>query len=204
MTGLGGGAGCQPVSAQGPTFAERRAVADLDRHAEAVLIHLDPERVRFVEIERIIFGIARSEDGHRFTRGEHMTADVAFRKQMLPRSQYSPERLLPISDRLAIHLHNDMPDNRRSDPFVGERKVNVGRIAGVELEDRPHRGTHLLALHVGGISGNTQSTESDKGRDDCVISAGATRLRLFRHDADLIAGWVCVNQARPWLMGGNS
>jgi len=130
-----------------------------------------------------------------------MTTHIALRKQMLPRSQYSPKCLLPIPHLLAIYPYNDMPDNRRPDPFIGEGKVNVGRIAAIEFEDRPYRGTHLLALHVGGISGNTQSTESDKGRDDCVISAGATRLRLFRHDADLIADWVCVNQARPSLIG---
>jgi len=200
-TALRGGAWRQPGSVQGPAFAERRGVADLDRHASTVLIHLHPERVRFVEIEQIIFGIARSEDGHRFTRGEHMTPHVALRQQMLPRSQYSPERLLPIPDRLTIHLHNDMPDNRRSDPFVSESKVNVGRIAGVEFQDGPHRGTHLLALHVGGISGHAQSANSHEGCDDCVISAGATRLRLFRHDADLIADWVCVNQAGPSLIG---
>ena len=200
-TGLGRGARCHPATAQGPAFAERRAVADLDRHASTVLIQLHPERVRFVEIERIIFGIVRSKDGHRFTRGQHMTPHVALRTQMLPRSQYSLERLLPIPDRLSIHPYNDIPDNRRSDSFVSEGKVNVGRIAAVEFKDGPHRGTHLLALHVGGISGNTQSTESDKGRDDCVISAGATRLRLFRHDADLIADWVCVNQARPSQIG---
>ncbi len=61
-----------------------------------------------------------------------------------------------------------------------------GRIAAIEFEDGPHRGTHLLALHVGGISGNTQSTESDKGRDDCVISAGATRLLVIRHETTLV------------------
>src|SRR5258705_6475771 len=120
---------------------------------------------------------------------------------MLARPQQLLECLMPVDHRLAIDFHNDMPDNRRSDSFVSEGKVNVGRIAAVEFKDGPHRGTHLLALHVGGISGNTQSTESDKGRDDCVISAGATRLRLFRHDADLIADWVCVNQARPSLIG---
>src|SRR5437660_12528534 len=95
---------------------------------------------------------------------------------MLPRSQYSPECLLPIPHRLAIYPYNDMPDNRRSDPFVGEGKVNVGRIAAVEFEDRPHRGPHFLALHVRGIGENTQSTESDEGRDDCVISAGEPGL----------------------------
>jgi len=84
-----------------------------------------------------------------------MTTHIALRKQMLPRSQYSPKCLLPIPHLLAIYPYNDMPDNRRPDPFVGEGKVNVGRIAAVEFEDRPYRGTHLLALHVGGISGNT-------------------------------------------------
>ena len=98
-----------------------------------------------------------------------------------PRPQYSPECLFPIPHRLAIHFYNDMPDNRRSDPLVGEGKVN-GRIAAIEFEDGPHRGTHLLALHVGGISGNTQSTEPDEGRDDCVISAGATRLLVIRRE----------------------
>src|SRR5437660_7983587 len=87
-TGLGRGARCHPATAQGPAFAERRAVADLDRHASTILIQLHPERVRFVEIERIIFGIVRSKDGHRFTRGQHMTPHVALRTQMLPRSQY--------------------------------------------------------------------------------------------------------------------
>ena len=79
-----------------------------------------------------------------------------------------------------------MPDNRRSDPFVGQGKVNVGRIAAVEFEDGPDRRAHLLALHVSGISGNAQSTESDKGRDDCVISAGATRLLVVRHEPTLV------------------
>jgi hypothetical protein len=60
----------------------------------------------------------------------------------------------------------------------------------------------LLALHVGGVSGNTQSAESDKGRDDCVISAGATRLRLFRHGPTIFAGRLSVNQrSAPRLFG---
>jgi hypothetical protein len=87
-----------------------------------------------------------------------------------------------------------MSENRRSYPFIGEGKVNVGRIAAVEFEDGPHSGTHLLALHVGGIRRNTQSAEADKGRDDCVISAGAARLPVFRHGADHIVGRLSVNQ----------
>ena len=115
-----------------------------------------------------------------------MTAHVALRTQMLPRSQYSLECLLPIPHRLAIHPYNDMADNRRSDPFVGKGKVNVGRIAAVEFEDGPHRGTHLLALHVSGITGHTQSAKSHEGRDHCVISAGATRFLVVRHEPTLV------------------
>src|SRR6266536_4919579 len=123
-----------------------------------------------------------------------MKTHVALRKQMLPRSDYFLECLLPIPHRMPIYHYNDMPDNRRPYPFVGQGKVNVGRIAAVEFEDGPHRRTHLLALHVGGVSGNTQSAESDKGRDDCVISAGATRLLLVRHGADHIVAALSVNQ----------
>jgi hypothetical protein len=121
------------------------------------------------------------------TRGEHIAPHVALRTQMLPRSQYFLEGLPPIPHRLAVYLYNDMPDNRRSDPFVGEGKVNVGRIAAVEFEDWPHRRAHLLALHVGGVPRNAQSQKPNKGRDDCVVSAGAARSPLFRHEADLIA-----------------
>jgi hypothetical protein len=114
---------------------------------------------------------------------------------MLPRSQYSLERLLPTPDRLSIHPYNDILDNRRSDSFVSEGKVNVGRIAAVEFKDGPHCGTHLLALHVGGVTGHTQSAKSDQCCDHCVVSARAARRPLFRHGADLIVGWVCVNHA---------
>ncbi len=88
-----------------------------------------------------------------------------------------------------------MTNDCRSDPFVREGKVNVGRIAAVEFEDGPHRGTHLLALHVSRVTRNTQSQESNKGRDDCVISAGAARFLLFRHGADHMAGRLSVNQS---------
>ena len=186
MTSRRGRARDRAAAAQSPAFAQSGAVTDLDGDAGAIRVQFHPERVGFVEIERLTPGIERSEDGHRFTRGKHMTTHVALRTQMLPRSQYSFERLLPIPDRLSIHPYNDTPDNRRSDSFVSEGKVNVRRIAAVEFKDGPHRGTHLLALHVGGVSGNTQSTESDKRRDDCVISAGATRFLIVRHATTLV------------------
>ena len=117
---------------------------------------------------------------------------------MPTRSEQYLQRFPPILHRLVIHVHDNVANDRRTDPFVGEGKVNVGRIAAVEFEDWPHRRAHLLALHVGGVTGNTQSQKPNKGCDDCVISAGATRLRLFRHDADHIAGRLSVNQSDDW------
>src|SRR5207245_5216484 len=75
--------GCQPASAQGPTFAERRAVADLDRHAKAIPIHLNPERVGSVVSDIVTVGILRGEHGSRFIRREHMAAHVALGIAML-------------------------------------------------------------------------------------------------------------------------
>jgi len=114
-----------------------------------------------------------------------MKTHVALRSQ-IPRSQYSLDCFPPIPYRLAIYHYNDMPDNRRTDSFVGEGKVNVGRIAAVEFENGPDRGTHLLALHVSGVTGHTQSAKSDQGRYDCVISAGSTRFLVVRHEPTLV------------------
>ncbi len=75
--------------------------------------------------------------------------------------------------------------------FVGQRETN-GPVAPIEFEDGPDRSAHLLASHVSGVTGNTQSTESDKRRDDCVISAGPARRLLLRHGADPIAGRLSV------------
>ena len=87
-----------------------------------------------------------------------------------------------------------MSDQRRTDTFVSKRKRNVGRIAAVEFEDWPHRRAHLLALHVGCVSGNTQSQESNKRRDNCVVSAGVAPLLFLRHGAEHIAHGLSVNQ----------
>ena len=84
--------------------------------------------------------------GPRFACGKRMKTHVALQKQMLPRSEYPPECLLPIPHGLPIYHYNDMLDNRRPYPFLGEGIVNVGRIAAVEFKNGPHCGTHLLAL----------------------------------------------------------
>src|SRR5436309_11127339 len=95
---------------------------------------------------------------------------------MLPRSGQLVEHLIPILHWLAIQFHNHMPYNRRADSFVRNGKVNVGTVAAVELQDWPYRRTHLLTLHVGGVTGNTESQESNKRRDDRVIPTGAAPL----------------------------
>ena len=112
---------------------------------------------------------------------------------MPTRSEQYLQRFPPIPNRVVIHLQDDMANDRRTDPFVRERKMDVGRIAAVELKDWPHRRPHLLPLHVSSVTRNTQGQESNKGRDDCIISAGPARRLLFRHRLDRIAGEVSVN-----------
>src|SRR5437667_12784044 len=74
--GLGCRAVRQSASAQSPAFAERGAITDLGRQASAVLIHLYPERVGFVESDRVAVGVAWGKHVHRFTCREHMAAYV--------------------------------------------------------------------------------------------------------------------------------
>jgi hypothetical protein len=81
-------------------------------------------------------------------------------------------------------------------PLIRQSKMNVGRIAAVELKDWPDRGPHLLALHVGGVTGNTQGAEPNKRRDDRVISAGHSRRSFLRHRRDRIVDATSVNQLR--------
>ena len=114
---------------------------------------------------------------------------------MLSRPEQFLHRFIPIFYRLIIHFHYDILDQRRTDTFVSKRKMNVGRVAAVELEDWPYRRTHLLPLHVGGVTGNTESQEPNKRRDHCVVSAGAARLLLLQHGGEHIADAVSVNQA---------
>ena len=76
---------------------------------------------------------------------------------MLSRPEQFLHRFIPIFYRLIIHSYYDMPDQRRTDTFVRKRKMNVGRVAAVELENGPYRRAHLLTLHVGSVPGNTHS-----------------------------------------------
>jgi hypothetical protein len=56
MTGLGRGASGRPTT-QGPAFAERGAITDLERHTFARFAHLDPERVGLVERDWVVFRV---------------------------------------------------------------------------------------------------------------------------------------------------
>ena len=103
---------------------------------------------------------------------------------MLPRSEYFLEHLIPILHRLTIHLYDDISDNRRADSLVRERKVNVGRVTAVEFENGPHRGPHLLALHISGVTGNEERADSDECRNDRAIAKSSARFLLFRHNGD--------------------
>ena len=123
-----------------------------------------------------------------------MTFHVALLTRMFARSKNFFQHLSPIPYWLIIHSYNHITNDRRSDAFVGEGELNWP-IAAAELEDRPHRRAHLLALHVSGVTGNTQSQESDKRSDDYVISNSRAR-RLLRHGADHIAGGMSVNQPK--------
>src|SRR4029453_1240468 len=114
---------------------------------------------------------------------------------MLTRSEQFLHRFTPIFYRLIIHFYYDMPDQRRTDTFVGKRKMNVGRVAAVELEDWPYRCAHLLALHVSGVSSNAHSQKSNKRRNECLVSADSARLLLLRHSAEHIGGALSVNES---------
>src|SRR4030095_11615921 len=141
---------------QSPAFAKRGAVADFDRDAATASIQFCPERIGFVEHDRILSLIMRSEHVHRLTRSKHAIAHVALLARMVSGSKNFFEHLGPIPYRLTIHLQNDMLNNCWSDAFVGEGKSN-GTIAAIEFENWPDGRPHLLPLHVSGVTGNAHS-----------------------------------------------
>jgi len=77
-----------------------------------------------------------------------------------------------------------MADDRRADAFVGQGEANVRCVAAVEFEDGPDRGTHLLALHMSGVTGNEERADSDECRNDRAIAKSSARFLLFRHNGD--------------------
>src|SRR5262249_48704318 len=166
---------------------EGRLVADLDSDSKAILVRLVEEWIASIVIDRLAIGPHRLKNGHRFTGREHMVTHVAFGRVMLARSHQFIEGLLPILHRLVVYSNDHILYDRRARPLVGESEVNIRRIATIELKNRPNRRAHLLALHVGSVSGNTQRQETNESRDDRSISAGRRLRFLFRHGAELIA-----------------
>lgn len=79
------------------------------------------------------------------------------------------ERLGPIADRLPVDRHYDMTDDGGSDSFVLEDQSNLRVIAGAVLEDRPNGRAHLLALDVGGVTGDEKRGNADQRGDDGFV-----------------------------------
>lgn len=104
---------------------------------------------------------------------------------MLPWSEQFLERFVPVDDRLAIHRDPNMPNDRGTHSLIIERETNLRLVAGVVFEDRPHRRPDLLALHVSGVTGKAQRTDSNQRSDDRVVSAGDAGSLLFRHETML-------------------
>ena len=175
------------TSAQSPTFAKRGRITDLDRDVIATGVQFLPERIGSVELKRIAILAVRGEHVPRFARREDMTADIGFLAWMVSRPKNFLEHFVPILHRLIVNFDDDMFNNCRSDAFVGEGELDRS-VAGVEFENRPDSCAHLLALHVGGITGNAQRQKSNQRRDDRIISArAATPCRIFlRHATDRI------------------
>ena len=194
ITGYGRAARCRPACVQRPALTQRGTVTDFDRNAEALRVHLYPGRIGLVEVEWIVGGIARSEDSHRFPRGQDATIHVALRVVRRARAEKLIVHFTPIPDWVVIDLDNNLSYDRGADSLI--RQAQLDRtIATVELENRPDGRAHLLALHVCRIGGNTQSQESYQAHYDCLITNNRSRRLLFRHDADHIAGKVRVNQS---------
>jgi len=152
--GLGRGTRGRSTGVQEPAFSKRGAVTDLNRDAKAVPLHLCPERIGLVVLDRISIRRERSQNVHRFSGREHMVANVMLGSVMLAGSPQFLEYLPPIPHRLAIHLNDHISYDRWTYSFIGESEMNVGRITRIELEDWPNGGAHLLALHIGGVTGN--------------------------------------------------
>ena len=156
MSGLSRGARRHSAGVQTPAFAKCGAVADLDGDMAAPGIQFCPERIGFVERDWVLRLIMRREHADRFTRREYATSHVALLTRMVSGAKNFFEHLGPILHRLTIYLQNDMLNDCRTDALVSEGETNRP-IAAVEFKYWPHRCAHLLALHVGGVTGNTHS-----------------------------------------------
>ena len=89
---------------EGPAFTECGAVTDLDRDTAPILGQFHPERIGFIEGERVVRVIMRSEYVQRFARRENMTVHVALFGRMKSGAKKFFQHFSPILHRLTIPL----------------------------------------------------------------------------------------------------
>ena len=186
MTGLGHCARRQSAGAQSPTFSECRAVADLDRDVAATRVQFCPKRIGFVERDRVLGFIMRSEHVHRFTCREHATAHIALFTRMVSGAKNFFEHLGPILHRLIIHVEDDVLMIAGPTPLLA-RANRIGQLLLSNSRTGQTRRAHLLALHVGSVTGNTHSEQCNEGCDDRFVSGGRARLPFSSGTAPMIS-----------------
>src|SRR4030095_14464003 len=88
---------------EGPAFTECGAVTDLDRDTAPIPVQFHPERIGFIEDERVVRVIMRSEYVQRFARRENMTVHVALFARMKSGAKKFFQHFSPILHRLTTH-----------------------------------------------------------------------------------------------------
>jgi len=87
---------------EGPAFTECGAVTDLDRDTAPIPVQFHPERIGFIEDERVVRVIMRSEYVQRFGRRENMTVHVA----LFARMKSGAKKIFP-----ALQPNSSPPDH---------------------------------------------------------------------------------------------
>ena len=100
------------------------------------------------------------------------------------RSEKRVEYLRPSPHQSIVYSYGDTFYDRRPDAFIRKRKSNWA-ITRIELKYWPDLRTHLLTLHVGGVTTNAQRAESNERRDERFISTGVAGLAISAHEAIL-------------------
>ena len=98
---------------EGPAFTECGAVTDLDRDTAPILVQFHPQRIGFIEDERVARVIMRSEYVQRFARRENMTVHVALFARMKSGAKKFFQHFSPILHRLTTHPRVQCQSGRR-------------------------------------------------------------------------------------------
>ena len=93
------------------------------------------------------------------------------------------QHIPPLPHGLSIDCHYDVANDRRSNPFVIQVEADVRVVARAVFEDRPDGGADLLALDVGGVTGNEERGNADERGDDGFVSNLAPGL-ICSHGRD--------------------